>query len=41
MIASQIGSNAMPIETAIILFAIAIPFAIFACVLAWAANRTT
>jgi multisubunit Na+/H+ antiporter MnhC subunit len=30
----------MPLETALILFAIVIPFAIFAAVLAWADSRT-
>jgi multisubunit Na+/H+ antiporter MnhC subunit len=34
------GAIAMPIETAVMLFAIVIPFAIFAGVLGWAQSRT-
>ena len=34
------GDKVMPMETAVSLFAIAIPFAIFAAVLAWVNNRT-
>ncbi len=30
----------MPLENALILFAIVVPFAIFAAVLAWAQSRT-
>ena len=30
----------MPLETVLILFAIVVPFAIFAAVLAWAQSRT-
>jgi len=31
----------MPAETALLLFAIVIPFALFAAVLAWAQSRTS
>jgi hypothetical protein len=34
------GAIAMPIETAVMLFAIVIPFALFAGVLGWAQSRT-
>jgi multisubunit Na+/H+ antiporter MnhC subunit len=34
------GAIAMPIETAVMLFAIVLPFAIFAGVLGWAQSRT-
>jgi multisubunit Na+/H+ antiporter MnhC subunit len=34
------GAIAMPIDTAVMLFAIVIPFAIFAGVLGWAQSRT-
>jgi multisubunit Na+/H+ antiporter MnhC subunit len=33
--------GAMPLETALILFAIAIPFAVFAAALAWADRQTS
>ena len=40
MLSRHIGRFDMPVETAMALFAIVIPFALFAAVLAWAQSRT-